>query len=109
MDVLKKIKAATLMETLVATVLIVIVFVMASLVLNNTFSNLIRSKKHQANNYIYELEYQYLSNKFSLPYSTEYQKWDISVYNDDNISGEIKIIAINKETKKQIQKTIYAY
>ncbi|GGI57736.1 hypothetical protein [Winogradskyella haliclonae] len=109
MAILKKIKAATLMETLVATVLIVVVFVMASLILNNTFSNLIRSKKHQVHNYIYELEYQYLNNKMSLPYSTEYNKWDISIYSDANISGEIKIIAINKDTKKQIEKTIYDY
>lgn len=109
MDVLKKIKAASLMETLVATVLIVVVFMMASLVLNNTFSNLIRSKRHQVNNYIYELEYRYLNNTLSLPYATEYYQWNISVYNNDNIAGEILITATNKETEKQIQKTLYVY
>ena len=37
MALLKKIKAATLMETLVATVLIFVVFIMASAILNNLF------------------------------------------------------------------------
>ena len=41
MDVLKRIKGSTLMETLVATVLIVVVFMMASLTLNALFSTTI--------------------------------------------------------------------
>ena len=39
MVVLKKIKASTLMETLVATVLIIVVFMAASMILNNMFLN----------------------------------------------------------------------
>ncbi len=42
MVVLKKIKAFTLMETLVATVLIVIVFMISSMLLNNLFYNSIK-------------------------------------------------------------------
>lgn len=109
MVVLKKIRASTLMETLVATVLIVVVFMMASLILNNTFSGYIKNNKHQLNNYIYELEYLYVSNKINLPYNSEYKEWSISIYNLDNTSKKIIISAIHKETRKQVKQVIYDY
>ena len=109
MVILKKIKAATLMETLVATVIIVVVFMMASLILNNTFSNQIKNNRYQLNNYIHELEYQYLSDKMSLPYQSEYKDWEISIYTKDEESKEIIISAIQKDTQKQAIQTIYAH
>ena len=43
MDVLKKIKAASLAETLVASVIVMIVFIIASLSVNNVFGTMVQS------------------------------------------------------------------
>ena len=96
------------METLVATVLIVVVFMMASLILNNTFSNQIKNNNHQLKNYIYELEYMYVSDKISLPYNSEYKDWSISVFKNIE-SSEVIISAIQNVTKKELKQVIYAH
>ena len=108
MVVLKKINASTLMETLVATVLIVVVFMMASLILNNTFSSYIKNNKHGLKNHIYELEYLYVSDKISLPYNSEYKDWSISIFEVIE-SSDIIISAIQNETKKELKQIIHAY
>lgn len=102
MDVLRKIKGATLMETLVATVLVVVVFMMASLILNNTFSNYIKNNKHQLYNYLHELEYLYISEKIELPYDSDYKDWSISIIKEDKSSKEATISATQNKTDKQI-------
>ena len=108
MVVLRKIKASTLMETLVATVLIVVVFMMASLILNNTFSNQIKNNNHQLKNHIYELEYLYTSDKISLPYNSEYKDWNITIFKDKE-SSEVIISATQNETEKELKQVIYVH
>ncbi|TXG34841.1 hypothetical protein [Seonamhaeicola maritimus] len=79
MVVLKKIKASTLMETLVASVLIVIVFMMASMVLNNMFSNTVKNDISDIETYINELEYLYKNEKLVLPYYGAFESWHITI------------------------------
>jgi len=105
----RKIKGATLMETLVATVLIVIVFMLASMILNNLFSNTIKSNTRVIDAYISELEYQYINDKITLPYQTDFKHWSIEIFetNSDRAITQPIIEAFNTETKQTITKAIF--
>lgn len=110
MALLKKIRSATLIEALVATVLIVIVFVVASVILNNLLLNSFSRNTHAVENRISELEYQLQYKAIQLPYKEEFEKWDIvleEVIKDNNIW--LKSSASNKVNKKKVIKTkLYA-
>jgi len=81
MVVLKKIKAATLVETLVASVIIVIVFLIASMSLNNVFKGMVKSDDSALQNRIKELRYFALNDQLQLPFFEEETKWDIAIEN----------------------------
>jgi len=80
MAILKKIKASTLMETLLATVLIVIVFMMASLTLNVLFATTVESNDDSVRQELLYLRYKYGHGKLPLPYQDEQDVWRIRVY-----------------------------
>jgi len=75
----KRIKATTLMETLVATSIIIIVFVVASLVLNNTYRSIVKRDSFAIDNRIEKLEYLYKNDKLQLPYNETYQNYELFV------------------------------
>jgi hypothetical protein len=101
MVVLKKLKSSTLMETLVATVLIVIVFMVSSLIMNNLFGVHQKSNKMEIRAHLMELQYKFCNSKLELPYHGDYGKWEVSfVANNKSLIWEGK--AVNKETKKEI-------
>jgi len=79
MVVLKKIKAATLIETLTASVLIIVVFMIASLCFNNIFNNHVKQDRGSINNRIKELEYQIHHQKIKTPYTEEFGAWNIEI------------------------------
>jgi len=107
MVVLKKIKASTLMETLVATVLIVVVFMLASVILNNLFSNTIKSNTAEIDNYLSELEYQYMNDKIELPFFDDFKTWEITIQSNDQAEEQQVILeAVNSDTKQIITKHI---
>jgi len=109
MVVLEKLKGSTLMETLVATVLIVVVFMMSSMILNNLFSNALTSRTNDIEAHLNELHYLYLNDNLVIPYSSSFENWDITVeaIKDDN-ENHIALEAINKETKKKFNISFYA-
>jgi len=107
MVILKKIKGSTLMETLVATVLIIVVFMMASLILNNVFGNHIKNDRHAIKNYFNELKYLYLSDQITLPYHNDYNNCEISLEIVKNEKDYILFEAINRENLKTIQYRSY--
>lgn len=110
MVVLRKVKGSSLIEVLVATVLIVVVFIVASLVLNNLFANVFKNNTHLIDTRMNELEYRLLTNQIALPYSETLGSWDIALDNiQDSQNGAVEIIAIHTTTKKQIEKLIYVY
>lgn len=67
------------METLVATVLIVVIFMVTSLVLNNLFAGSIKQNTWKVENRLRTLEYMIQHNKIELPYSEDFGEWNISV------------------------------
>ena len=108
MALLKKIKAATLMETLVATVLIFVVFLMASAILNNLFSNTIKSNTRAITTKLYTLQYLYDNGQLQLPYQEDYQQWHISaersVFKDQK---HIVFSAEHQETKQELEQIVH--
>ncbi|MDH7445315.1 hypothetical protein [Aquimarina sp. 2201CG14-23] len=102
MVILKKIRAATLIETLTASVLIIIVFMIASLSFNNIFTNHIKRDRSTIENRIKELEYLVIHEKIRLPYTEDFDSWEIEIisknnktivlYNQGTISNEKQLI-----------------
>ena len=108
MAVLKKIKASTLMETLVASVLIVVVFMVSSMILNNIFSNTIQNNTREIDAHLNELQYLYGHGKLTVPYRDDFKDWQISVRSFKNgILEVVEFEALNGITKKNITKAIY--
>ncbi|AOR27525.1 hypothetical protein FORMB_04710 [Formosa sp. Hel1_33_131] len=109
MAVLKKIKASTLMETLIATVLVVITFLLASMILNNLVSNAVTSNTMAIDTHLIELQYLQQHQQLEMPYSERFQNWSISVerlveYNEPLIVFE----ATDLDRHKTIRKTYNA-
>ena len=103
MALLKKIKAATLMETLVATVLIFVVFMLASVILNNLFSNSIKNNTRAVDTRLYTLQYLWQNDQLQLPYDEEFDNWIITVEKiTDNGLLHIAFEAKNKDTNKDV-------
>ncbi|WP_298140153.1 hypothetical protein [Flavobacterium sp.] len=103
MDVLKKIKSATLVESLVATVLIVIIFVVSSLIINNLLINGFNNNTTEIENRLYELEYDYQNKNLTLPYQERFQNWNIVIEKNTNNSIEYK--AQKEQSSRVIIKT----
>jgi len=106
MDVLKKLKASSLMETLVATVLIIVVFMIASLTLNNILFGSFRKEKGKINTHLNELHYSYLHNKIEIPYYETFEGWEVSIEQSKEEDGILFIEALNTVTNKNIERQI---
>ncbi|UII76201.1 hypothetical protein LV716_18350 [Flagellimonas sp. HMM57] len=92
MVVLRKIKASTLMETMVGTVLIVVIFMLSSLVMNSLFSSQVKGNLQPIHTYLDQLEYQLINGKVTLPFFEEWETWNIAigeVQEDGTISIEV--------------------
>ncbi|WP_340064291.1 hypothetical protein [Ascidiimonas aurantiaca] len=107
MALLKRIKASTLMETMVATVLIVVIFMIASLVMNNIFGNTLKFATGKSDFYLNKLEYQIKKGRLQIPFSDSYDTWEIKAeqFTDHNQSY-IKLEARNPVNNKEAQRII---
>ncbi len=76
----QKISASTLMETLVATVLILAIFVIASLTLNHNFKLMIIGNQFHIENTMSRLQYYQRHGALELPYEEHPEHVDILVY-----------------------------
>lgn len=95
MALLKKIKASTLMETLVATVLIVVVFMISSMIMNNLLVSNVKQNTELAEERLNALEYQYKNKGIKLPYYEDYESWEISILASKQ--GESSLIILEAE------------
>ena len=102
----KKLKASTIIETLVASVIIVIIFTIASLTLNNISQGLVKKDTSAIDNHLTRLMYLHKNNKIEIPYQEDIEEWEINIRSEliNNISYFI-VDATNNQTKKKIQKT----
>ncbi len=107
MVILKKLKASTLIETVTASIIIIIVFTIASLTLNNVFSNTITRDTSRIRNYINKLEYEYLNKKITIPYKEIHKNWEISVTSQkENLTQWVVFQAKNSSSKVMFFKKI---
>lgn len=103
MVVLKKVKSSTLMETLVATVLIVVIFLMASMVLNTLFAASITQNDSQIRQELLQLQYQYQNKKLTLPYYNEQDNWSIEVSKREwNDKTQVVFYAQEQQSQKEV-------
>ena len=106
MDLLKKIKSSTLVETIVATVLILIIFVISSLILNTIFRNNLSANTDAVETRLHLLEYQLKTDQLVLPYREIFEDWDISLELINEQTPSIQVLAQQEQSKKQITKTL---
>jgi hypothetical protein len=71
------------METLVATVLIVVIFMVSSLVMESIFSASTNGSSHAIRERLRELEYGYRNGNLVLPYFEEWDKWEIEIKREE--------------------------
>jgi len=96
------------METLVATVLIVMVFMMSSMILNNLFSSIITSRTHAIEAHLNELYYLHLNNELETPLVDEFDNWQVTAeVFKKNMNDHISFEAVNKLSKKEYNKSFY--
>lgn len=108
MVVLKKIRASTLMETMVATVLIVVIFMLSSLILNSLFSAQVKNNLQPLKTHITKLEYQYCNQKIALPYFEEWQGWEITMVSvQGNSLVEIKAEELDASEAQIVKQHVY--
>lgn len=100
MVILKKIKASTLMETLVATVIIITVFMMAMLIINQILKTTIKKDTTNIESKLNELEYFIINDKVKIPYSETYNVWEIRI--TKNKEHDYFLDAINQVTNQTI-------
>ncbi|MBR9914709.1 MAG: hypothetical protein GYB32_07770 [Algicola sp.] len=108
MVILKKIQGSTLMETLIATVLIMVIFIVSSLILNNVFMNTMNENLGNIKAHLNELEYQFINDKLTIPYYDDFQDWEIHAkYKGTTEKEKVIFSALNTITGKQVETITY--
>ncbi len=103
MALLKRVRASTLMETLVATVLIVVIFMVSSMVLNNMVAGKVKHNTEVAGERLNALEYQFKNNGLALPYYEDFGSWEIRVVKEKIENTFIVVLeAENPHTNKVV-------
>ena len=84
-----RVRASTLMETLVATVLIVIIFMVASMTMNNLLMRNVKQNTELAEERLNALEYQIKNKAITLPYYEDFESWEISIIEEKRGVGSV--------------------
>lgn len=101
----KKVKASSLTEVLVASVLILVVFGIAVITLDTTLQSSVNKNTQQIETELYELQYLYKYQKITLPYRDDINDWQISIEQIiDQKKSLVLFEAIHKLSKKKIIK-----
>ncbi len=91
------------METLVATVLIVIVFMVASMLLNSLFVEGISQRDDAIRQELLLLQYRYGHGKLEVPYYGEVGPWNVQVTHEEWQSDKRTLfMAVHKENNREI-------
>lgn len=110
MGVLKKIKGSTLLESLIASVLIVVIFMISSLILNNVIETKIKKDTSSIDYFVKKMEYKYKNKLIKTPYTVYEDNWYIEVSEEALDKADFKKIRITAEhTEKQNSLNKYFY
>ena len=103
----KKIKAATLVETLVASVLIVVVFTMATLVLNQVVQSNAKANTQQITHELNRLQYLYSHAKLPTNYRATFGNWELTLVPVKNkIETAFVLQASHRTTGKKLERSL---
>lgn len=107
MVVLKKVKASSLNEVLVATVIIVVIFSVSVAILNNLMHSMIRNNKQSIETKLNELLYQYQYGNIQLPYRDTTDEWIVNIveFKEEELA-KIEFEVLSKRTNKAVVKKI---
>ncbi len=92
------------METMVATVLIVIVFMLSSFLLNRIFSTSIRNNTTGLTEHLHQLEYAHAHGLISIPYEEEWEGYTIVIeYETRSNTTYLRYETVQQRTQKKQQ------
>ena len=107
MVVLKKVKASSLNEVIVATVIIVLVFGIAMSTLNNIMQNIANRDVQFIQTKLNELVYEYQQGKIKLPFSIVEDQWTINIRKASDFEvTTVEFEITNTINKKTLQRKI---
>ncbi|MFV8282626.1 hypothetical protein ACNKXS_13835 [Christiangramia marina] len=88
-----RLKASTLMETLIASIIIFIIFVIAIEIINNVALRNDKQSHFKMRQEVNEIRYKASTNRLKLPFYQRSKDWDILVYREDEFKIlELKIL-----------------
>jgi hypothetical protein len=100
-----KVKASTLVETLVASVIIVIVFSIASLTLQNVLKNTLDNNVQKLDAHLNRVYYLYEHSKIGHDYRDSFNNWEVSIFKEEkNGFEQVTIKAQHRKTDKVVSK-----
>ena len=99
----KKLRASSLTEVLVATVLIVLVLGIAIATLNNVLQNNVTKQTQHIETKLFEIQYLYRNGKIKLPFNDEFEGWNIVILKENN-TDFITLDAEHSVSKRKIVK-----
>ena len=109
MALLKKIRASTLMETMVATILIVIIFMVASLIMNSLMAAQVNANTGNISERLHRLEYQYANGLLQLPYQEDWNDWSIRAILEKDVNVPVvRLEATHKTSQKNLESILVA-
>lgn len=108
MAVLKKLKASSLNEVIVATIIIVLIFSIGIAILNNITGNIITSNTTAISSELNELVYKYKNKRISVPNTYTFNNWKItaSLVNENKVQVVVFEAVENDRNKIVTRKTI---
>lgn len=107
---IRKYRSATLMEAVVATALVVIVFMVASLVINNLLKSYYLGKTQDVAYRVNQLRYQMCYSKIIVPYKEKYGSWSINAEIERDATTEfLQFEATNEASGKTFRRSFIIY
>ena len=94
---IKKVSASSLVETLIATVVIMIVFGIAMATVSNILERTVRSNSRFIENELTRLEYFYQNGQVKVPSQMEIQNWTVDI--DLEKEGNIDFVVFTAKHK----------
>lgn len=96
------------METLVATVLIVIVFMMSSLLLNSMFAMNVKQRHTVIHDRLHQLQYEYRHGALIVPHYETLDAWEISITpGEETENGSLLFRAAHPARHQILENTIW--
>jgi hypothetical protein len=103
----KKVKGASLVEALISSILIMIVFGISMVTIGNVLERTVKSNTRSIDNELIRLEYLYQNGKIQIPDVLEKEQWQIEIEREqENDLKYVVFTAKNKQSQKEKRRRI---